>query len=89
MYEYCFSELLIRLNYLKSRVENCYDCSLKKILNKSKSNLNAFNNLLEEYLEIISEFSHANIPPVILNNHFVVQNVTAKNIFINICKSNI
>ncbi|CAD8092850.1 unnamed protein product [Paramecium primaurelia] len=86
MYEYCFSELLIRLNYPISKVVNCYDNSFKKLKSKSKSNLNAYNSLLEEQLEILSEFPHTNFPPVMLNNHFVVKNVTAKNIFINICQ---
>ncbi|CAD8185874.1 unnamed protein product [Paramecium octaurelia] len=86
MYEYCFSELLIRLNYSIQTVENCYDDSFKKLINQSKNNLNFYNTLLEEQLEIISEFPYTQLPPVMLNNHVALKNITAKNIFINICE---
>lgn len=42
MYEYCFSEILIQLNYSISKVESCYDNSFKKL------KLNIYNILLEE-----------------------------------------
>ncbi|CAD8119175.1 unnamed protein product [Paramecium sonneborni] len=87
LFEYCFSQLIVLLNYPIQNVHQCYDNSYKQLKSNSNNKLNFYNTLLEEQLEIISQFSYSSFPPVLLNNHFVIKNVTAKNIFINLCES--